>query len=249
MISKCKLTGCAAGLALLAIATTASAQQSGWKYEATFYLFMPETETSIETPRGTVEGTLSFSDALENLDFAFMGAFAATNGQWSVLFDYNYTNLSFGNTLGGPAGGSLETSVKTQFATAMLGYRVRQNPSAVVDLAAGLRWYSTDTGFTLTPGMAPVQNFGADESWVDPVVGLRARFDLSSRWSSTAYLDYGGFRSGSQTWQVLVTADYALNDRWLLRGGYRYISFDHDINGSEYEFSQSGPMIGATYRF
>ncbi|WP_282022447.1 hypothetical protein [Ruegeria faecimaris] len=38
-----------------------------------------------------------FGDALENLDFAYMGAFAASNGKWSFLTDYMYTDLSFGN--------------------------------------------------------------------------------------------------------------------------------------------------------
>jgi opacity protein-like surface antigen len=240
----------AAAAALLASAATmTSAQQSDWSYEATIYLFMPETETSIETPNGTLDGTLSFTDALENLDFAFMGTVAATNGQWSVLADYNYTNLSFGNTVAGPAGSELETSVKTQFLTALLGYRVRNDASVKVDLAGGFRWYSTDTEFTLTPGGAPSQTNSADASWFDPVVGVRARFTLSDAWTSTAYVDYGGFRSGSQTWSVLLTADYAINDRWVLRGGYRYISFDHDIDGNDYTFDQSGPLIGATYRF
>ncbi|WP_254438040.1 outer membrane beta-barrel protein [Ruegeria arenilitoris] len=250
MALKHGLKGGAIAAAMLASATTtASAQQSGWSYEATIYLFMPETETSFETPAGKVDGTLSFSDALENLDFAFMGALAATNGQWSVLADYNYTNLSFGNTLGGPANSELETSVKTQFLTALLGYRVRDDQSVKVDLAGGFRWYSTDTEFTLTPERAPSRTNTADDSWFDPVVGVRARFSLSDSWTSTAYVDYGGFRSGSQTWSVLLTADYAINERWVLRGGYRYISFDHDINGSEYKFDQSGPLFGATYRF
>lgn len=83
MISSIWVTSCACGAALSAsMATAASAQQSDWSYEATIYLFMPETETSLGTPMGTLDGTLSFSDALENLDFAFMGAFSATNGRW-----------------------------------------------------------------------------------------------------------------------------------------------------------------------
>ena len=166
-----KVKPVALAAALTAVVTTASAQ-SDWSYEATIYLFMPETETKLDTPLGTLDGTLSFSDALENLDFAFMGALAATNGRWSVLADYNYTNLSFSNTAPGPAGSELESSVKTQFATAVLGYRIREDQSVSVDLAAGFRWYSTDTDFTLTSGALPPRTAGADDSWVDPIVGV-----------------------------------------------------------------------------
>ncbi len=243
-------TGLALGLtAGVMVASVSSAQQSDWSYGATIYLFTPETETKFETPVGTLDGTLSFSDALSNLDLAFMGTFAATNNTWSFLLDYNYTNLSFSDSSPGPVGGDLNVSVKTQFASVAVGYRVYQDPSINLDLAGGFRWYSTNTDFRLDSGAGPKREFTADESWTDPIVGLRARFALAENWTSTAYLDYGGFRSGSETWQVLVTADYIINERWMLRGGYRYITFDHDINGSDYEFTQSGPVFGATYRF
>ncbi len=243
-------TGTAVGLALAgAMATTAPAQQSDWSYEASIYLFMPETETSVGTPLGTLDGTLSFSDALDNLDFAFMGAFAATNGRWSLLADYNYTDLSFSSDRPGPASSGLETAFTTQYLSGYVGYRVFEDQSAKVDIVGGFRWFSTETEFDLQPGTAPGRRTTVDESWTDPVIGARARMVFSDKWSGTGFVDYGGFRSGSETWQVLLTADYAMNERWLIRGGYRYISFDHDIDGSDFKFDQSGPLLGATYRF
>ena len=226
-----------------------SAQASDWSYAATVYLFMPETKTSLDTPLGKVEGELSFSDALSNLDFAFMGAFGASNGRWSLLADYNYTKLSFGNASPGPAFSGLNTTLKTQFLSGYVAYRVYEDQSVQLDLAGGFRWFSTDTVFTLTPGIVPGRTNAVNESWTDPVIGARARVSFSKDWTGTAFLDYGGFSSDSETWQLLLTADYAINDRWVVRGGYRYISFDHKINGNDFAFSQSGPLIGATYRF
>lgn len=63
-------------------------------------------------------------------------------------------------------------------------------------------------------------------------------------------MDYGGFQSGSETWQALLTADYALNDSWVLRGGYRYLTVDHDTSATtNFSMTQSGLIFGATYRF
>ncbi|WP_245223562.1 hypothetical protein [Ruegeria sp. HKCCSP346] len=118
-----------------------------------------------------------------------------------------------------------------------------------MDVAGGFRWFSTDTEFTLLPGATPGRTTTADDSWTDPVIAARARVRFSDKWSGTGFVDYGGFRSGSETWQVLLTAEYAINNRWLIRGGYRYISFDHEIDGSDFTFDQSGPVLGATYRF
>lgn len=223
---------------------------SDWTYEGTIYLFTPETTTAITTPAGQVKGSLSFSDALSNLDIAFMGAFGASNGTWSVLLDYMLMDVSFGNTTSGPAFSGLNTSLKTQMFNGYVGYRVYDAPTVQVDVAGGFRWFDTDTVMTLTPGLAPGRTSRAHENWIDPVVGVRARFDLSDRWAATAFLDYGGFSSDSESYQVLLTADYALSESWVLRGGYRYISVDHTLDsGNDFKFSQSGPVFGATFRF
>ena len=224
----------------------AHAQGSDWDYEATIYLFAPETTQAITTPARKVEGTLSFSDALENLDFAFMGAFGASNGRWSFLADYQYYDLSFGSSTSGPAFSSLETDLEMQVLNGYIAYRVQDSPSVQVDLAGGFRWFSIDTAMALTPGGPSSQ---VDDNWIDPVIGIRAFVPFSDRWSGTAFFDYGGFSSDSETWQALLTANYEINDNWLLRGGYRYISIDHDVENANFQLTQSGLIFGATYRF
>ncbi|WP_245220589.1 MULTISPECIES: porin family protein [unclassified Ruegeria] len=245
---KSKVQNLAIAVALL-IAPPVSAQQSDWSFSGTAYLFMAETDISLATPSGTIDGTLSFSDALENLDFAFMGSISASNGRWLLLADYNYTDLAFSNSTPGPAFSSLDTSATTQFLSGYVGYQVYETPAISVALAGGFRWFSTETTFRLQPGVAAGRSVTTDDNWTDPIVAARARVRISDKWSGTGFVDYGGFRSGSETWQVLLTADYEINDRWLIRGGYRYISFDHEINGNDFRFDQSGPLLGATYRF
>jgi hypothetical protein len=196
-----------------------------------------------------VDGELSFSDALSNLDFAFMGAFEARTGKLSFVLDYMVNDLSFGNTTPGPAFGGLESDFKTQILTALVAYRVHETPVTQVDLAGGLRWFNAESTFGLTPGARPCGSTTLEDDWVDPVLGARLRYQFADRWASTAYVDYGGFSSDSETWQVLLTADCALTDRWQLRFGNRYLCVDHDIKGNDFSFDQSGPIFGTSYRF
>lgn len=235
-------------VALAAGISPASAQQSDWRYEGTIYLFTPETTTSIATPAQSIDGTLSFSDALSNLDFAFMGAFGASNDLWSLFLDYLYTDLSFGSPSPDPAFSSVDTAVTTQIFSGYAAYRVYDDPGVQVDLAAGFRWFGARSSMTLQPKQ-PGGSASIDENWVTPIIGLRARARFSDRWSGTAFFDYGGFESGEETWQALLTADYEINDRWMLRGGYRYITVDHASGDNTFSFTQSGPVFGATYRF
>lgn len=132
-------------------ALPAMAQQSDWAYEATIYLFAPETTAKIATPVRTIEGKLSFSDALANLDFAFMGSFGASNGRWSFLADYMYTDLSFSSPPPGPLFTRVDTSMTTQILSGYVAYRVYDEPGAQIDLAGGFRWSDVKSSLTLQP--------------------------------------------------------------------------------------------------
>jgi hypothetical protein len=231
-------------------ASSASAQESAWDYSATVYLFMAETTTGISGPGGeNVESTLSFSDALENLDFAFMGTFEANNGQWGFILDYMYTDLSFSSSTPGQVFTGADTSVTTQVFSGYAVYRVLDNPDVDVDIGAGFRWFSADAGITLTGGPIPEPSRSFDDSWIDPLIAARVNFVIAPRWYGTAAVDYGGFTSDSETWQVLLTAGYEINENWVVRGGYRYLEVDQTIEGNSFSFTQSGPVLGVSYRF
>ena len=238
-----------ATLSVAPLTTAASAQQQGWSHEATAYLFMPDLKASVETPERTVEGELSFSDAFKNLDAVFMATYSASKGPWTLFADFNFTDLSFENDTPELETSELQTSLRARYITGYAAYRVAETASVKVDVAGGVRWFATDAEFTFTPGTAPGGSTRVDNSWFDPLIAARLRYAFSPKWSATGFFDYGGFRSNSETWQVLLTADYAINDRWLIRGGYRYISFEHDTKGSTFKMDQSGPLLGATYRF
>ena len=89
-----KITGgCAIGLALSSV--PAVAQESKWTYDLSFNLWLSDTAVSTDTPFGEVDAELSFSDAIQDLDFAFMGTAEARNGPWAVFIgDMLYFNLT-----------------------------------------------------------------------------------------------------------------------------------------------------------
>ena len=182
------------------------AQAQDWNYTASLYLFAAETETGI----GDRSATLSFSEALENLDGTFMGTFTAENGQWGLTLDYMMTDIAFDNATSGPAYGGLSTSVRTQILTGYLSYQLHETETLRTDLLAGARWYDTNTTLTLQPGTSPGTSRSLSDNWTDPVIGLRTKFSLNDRWSGTAVADFGGWED-RETWQVLLTADYALS--------------------------------------
>jgi hypothetical protein len=236
-----KKTALALSTALFA---TSAAQAQEWTYNASFYLFAAETDTGF----GGREATLSFSDALDNLDVAAMGTFEANNGQWGVIVDYMLTDLSFGNSTPGANFGDLNTSAKTQILTAALSYRLYDTGTFQTDVTAGARWFDTKTTLELTPGLLPGRKTRFSDSWIDPIVGFRTRMEFGGNWSGTAVADVGGLND-RRTWQVVLTANYAINENWQARFGYRYIDIRNDDDDQDYVFKQSGPIFGLTYSF
>ncbi|MEQ9692899.1 hypothetical protein [Shimia sp. SDUM112013] len=232
---------------IVALSMPLTAQAAEWNYSASLYGWFPGLDSTIGTAFGDLDMDISAQDLISNLDMAFMGTFEGHNGQWGYLADIFYSDISTNKT--GPFGFvSADLDLKLTLVSLAATYRVSETATSQVDLMGGLRGYDMDVGGQFNGGGNPT--FGGSDKWVDPVIGLRGRWALSDQWSLTALGDVGGFGLGSDlSWQVLATFDYALNDSWLLRFGYRHLEVDKPINGRDVQVGLSGPIFGATYRF
>lgn len=224
--------------------TGAIAQENQWRYSATVYLFAAGTTNRI----GDTETSLSFSDAVDNLDFAFSGALAASNGNLSLIADYTYTGLTYAGGASGPIGTTASTTLTTQFLTGYAAYRVLETGQTSIDVGGGFRWFETDTQISINGPSGPSQRDLGDD-WIDPLIMVRASTDFSDKWSGSFTADYGGFFSDRETSQFTIDVAYELSNQWLLRAGYRYIDVSNTLSGLDYRFEQSGPIIGASFRF
>lgn len=235
----------------VALATPALAQDSGWSFALSPYAWTPGLTSSVETAWGTVEVDKSIGDVLSDLDLAFMGAFEARNGRWSLIADLFYANLSQSRpTPLGVLFSRAEFETEAKLLSGYAGYRVFENDQVALDAMVGLRINSVDLDISLSPGLLQGQRFGASETWVDPLIGGRARFAITDRWFATALVDVGGFRGGSDlTWQIFGSLGYQFNERWSVQGGWRYVVIEKTINGRDVELDLNGPLLGFTVRF
>ncbi|WP_377191410.1 porin family protein [Ruegeria meonggei] len=225
--------------------SAAVAQDTGWSFYGSFYIYGADTKTTI----GSLESELSFSDAVENLDLAFMGTLEARNGRWSLIADYMCTDLSFDGDTPGPVFSGDETSLKTQFFSGYAAYTAYQNQDLTVDVGGGFRWFETSNTTTLVGGPTPAPSAKTSDDWIDPLIAARIRYQINDRWSAVALADYGGFRSDREMAQFLATVGYAITTKWNLRAGYRYIMVDKGEGQDRFKLSQSGPVLGVTYSF
>lgn len=228
-----------------------AAQDSGWSFALSPYLWTPGINASVETALGTVSVDKSTSDVLSDLDFAFMGVLEARHGRWGLIADLFYAELSQSRAT--PLGllfSRARIEVKAKELSGYVAYRVTESERLRLDLMGGVRVSSIDLDLSLSPGLLAGQSVGVGETWVDPVIGGRARFAITDSWFATVFGDVGGTGGDSDsTWQALAILGYQFNPRWSVQGGWRYFSVEKEMEGRDVKIDFSGPLLGFTARF
>ncbi len=92
------------------------------------------------------------------------------------------------------------------------------------------------------------QTFKDTQQWVDPILGLRFRYDPAANWTLTVFGDVGGFGIGSAadfSWETAGLVAWHFGEAWSLIGGYRALGVDRNA----IDLVMHGPVIGFAYRW
>ncbi len=87
-------------------------------------------------------------------------------------------------------------------------------------------------------------------NWLDPIVGLRARLNLSDQFFLKLYGDVGGFGVGSDlTWQYYAGLCWQASKNGVMEVGWRQNFNDFTRGDFRYDVSMHGPYMAYSYRF
>lgn len=135
--------------------------------------------------------------------------------------------------------------------TALAGYRLVDDPSYTLDAMAGLRGYSLSTKVTTSSRLPALKLVGSEtESWVDPMIGAKARINVTRSVYLTSWALIGGFGAGSRlSWDIFGGVGHAFNDQVSAVIGYRAMGIDYSRKGYVYDVVQKGPTTAFVFRF
>ena len=226
----------------------APASPSGWQFRAAPYLWAQSLDGT-EGVRGfTGDVDLDFGDIVEDLEFAFMGAFEARYGRWGILTDVCYSEV----------GDSIETrdlllsdanfNMKQFLGNVTLSYRVVESESTVVELYGGTRlnWIDLDVDATGVGGSFFSRS--GDKFWADAIIGARFQTSLGGPWFLRVAGDIGAGDSDF-TWQALGLIGYKVNENCNVGIGYRGLGTDFEDGGFTYDITAHGPVLGVEWKF
>lgn len=201
----------------------------------------------------TADVDVSFSDILDNLDTGFMFAYRGERGPWSVGLDFSFMELEAKGSGLGPLGG---TSARVESDQYIVQLDVGHALSERLGVYGGVRYTELDADVKVVGGgpLGGTLQRSINESWADPVIGLRYAAPLGARWLLVAKGDVGGFGVASDfTWAATVFTAFNINEHATLMLGYRHIDVDYTTgsgaNRFDWDVATGGPAAGFAWRF
>lgn len=209
-----------------------------------------EGDLSVIPDAAAAEIDVSATDALNGTEASFMLMFEAKKRRHGVLLDIFYSDVLQENSSIPPENFQWKASMKESLLTAGYTYELYSAENKVIDVIGGLRYWRIDTQFSTgddhrQSGDTMVHN---SESWLDPVVGIKAKHRLGqSRFYLASFMGGGAGGGSDGFYDVTATVGYQFSDSVVAAIGYRLFDVDYEDNSFVYDVRQEGWLLGLVW--
>ncbi len=237
------------------IVETPVIEDSGWEYRLSPYGWFAGLEGDVASIPGlpAIPIDISSSDALEDTEASLMLMFEAKKNGKGFFMDVFYSDVQSEETLieVGDRRLVLNSTTKTTMVSGAYLHEVYNKEQSVVDVFAGLRYWNIDSHLSLTGGLGILPPGYHEESWVDPLVGIKGRTTLGdTKFYVAGGAAIGGFGVGSDLFYDLnANLGYQWSKSIGTTVGYRMYDLDYENDGFVYDVKQQGWTIGLTWAF
>lgn len=225
---------------------TAAADDGGWDWQLTPYLWLPTVGVDFYRDVPAFGNESRFPDIVSEVDGAFMLHAEGQGDRFGLFGDITYFSVSEQRTR--PAFTTDSGIDSTVFELAGV-WNVEPERYKGLELFAGLRYFDVDFEAGIAPSnpiFAPV-GFGQDRSYADFLLGGRYHASLSERWGLTLRAD-GSWGESDGSFGANLMFSYSMTrGAWLF--GYRYLQVDLPTREQSVEVDLAGPAVAYAFRF
>lgn len=234
--------------ALSIVASEVGAQERApLQWSVTPYLWATHTSFDLRLrDQALGSGELSFSDLLDITDESVMVNVEAGRGQWSVLADVTYLETS---AIQDRALLTVHTRSKQSFIDVAAAFWPGGVGSSL-SLVGGLRSTGFDDRYQFRLNQQLLSERRSTDDYLDVLLGVRYRFELSDRWSlqTEGNVSFGD-SEGTFLARAFLAVALGSRDRYEVLFGYQYKEAEFVSGDLKTEFVYDGPGAGFSFRF
>ncbi len=243
-------------------AADSSAKERGdrWEFKVTPFFWAANINADISVENVSATASPSFDDILDQLEFSAMGTVEVRKGDWAFFSDLLYSELGE-NNVSGPLGfASVDVTLQEFFGSANVAYRFLDlpldeprapdgptGPRLLLEGYTGVRY--TYVYSKLNFQTIPTISDSVD--WWDPLVGLRARLEVTPKLAIVTRGDVGGWGVGSEhTWFLIGALEWRASKVISIGAGYAALYQDYNgSNDSDFKQTMQGPFVAMSFHF
>lgn len=252
------------GLVLLIMSTFAYGKDdpvaSGdWDFTlAPLYLWAVKMDGNMTVRGRTQSLKLDFDEIFDKLEAAYTVHFEGFyKRKWGFLFDLSYVNIGDSITTPGPRAATINVDFVDTLIELGAIYRFYNKGRHMFEGLGGVRYTDLDTEIDTVggPGPLPVPpKIEANQDWLDLIIGLRYRWQISEKWMLSLRGDIGGFGIGDAsdfTWNAIGLIHWKPWKHVGFLGGYRALYQDYEtgsgIDVFKYDMLMHGPILAVKF--
>ncbi len=253
-------TPCAAASDLPGVNQYQAKTESGWDvsisplyfwaagFDGSVGVFGAQAEVDVTPTDLYVDNMNKLLNAIEGY---YMGAGEIRYGKLGFFYDVYYIDLLGDESVSKQViKAEVDVGFSLLFATMAGTYRAYEDETLHIDALAGLRVWDVDLNIGLDINRLIDDNVEDESTWVDPVIGVKGRVDISDNVFFTGWAIVGGFCAGSDfMWDVFGGAGYNFNDWISAFLGFRGGGADYKDGPFKWDITMYGPMIGLGVKF
>ncbi len=199
-----------------------------------------------------VKMDLSYGDLSKDVRTSASVALEARKGKHGILFDVSYVRLTDDAILRDEViVVPVDATIEMTTIQALYSYRFFDTPQLTLEGFGGLRYWNLNNKIELDiPMKNYLQRYADVETWIDPIIGIKAVPHLGESLSFPIKVDIGGFDVGSRlTSKGSIGVNYMLFRNFSIQGGYGYTHVNYRNRGTIFDVTFKGPYVSAGFIF
>jgi hypothetical protein len=218
-----------------------------WHYYGMAYIWFPGIHGTAGIRGFDTSVHVTASEIFSNFRGGFLGDFIPTYGRFSAPTDILWMRLRDSKAIPFAPDYSVRADLGMTIITPKVNYLLVKNPKIKIYGTAGPRIWHESTTLQLIPTING-NNLSKSVTWADFVIGARFNMPLGPK-ASVDVLGDAGEGGATLDYQVGGLLNYQVKPKLVLQGGWRYLTVHYGNNGSVFNSSIQGILIGATYKF